>query len=141
MSALPQRAKGRPTAASAALHEEQLRAFCAHILEIQSRLDFEVGTRGCCYLLETDGVITKGEFASAERLITHCRKSGELPIDICTEDAKRAADGIESLDDPDIEAEAGAVIDYVHNAHRNYSPSASGRASISMSRSRSKNQT
>jgi hypothetical protein len=122
MSALPQRPKGRPTAAANALYEGEIKAFCAGILEIQSRLDFQVGSRGWCYLLETDGVITKGEFNIAERLLVRCRKTGELPISICAEDDKRSPEGIEQLDEPDIEVEADRIIGYVHNAHQYYEP-------------------
>jgi hypothetical protein len=122
MSGLPQRPKGRPTPATNALYEEQIRAFCARILEIQSRLDFEVGTRGWCYLLEGEGVITKGEFDLAERVITRCRKSGDLPIGICAEDDKRSPEGIEELDEPDVEVKADEILGYVRNAHQYYEP-------------------
>ena len=69
------------------------------------------------YLLETDNVIAKGEFDDAERLITRCRKDGHLPIDSCAEDGKRIADGIEMLDDPDIEAEANSIMEFVLEAY------------------------
>src|SRR5215472_15543681 len=100
---LPRRSLGRPNGAGEEAYQADLRAFCDCILEIKSRLDFEVGTRGWCYLLEGEHVVTKGEFATTERLITCCRKDGSLPLDICAADDKRAADGIERLDDPDIE--------------------------------------
>jgi hypothetical protein len=122
MTALPHRPKGRPTAASNACYAEQIKAFCARILEIQSRLDFEVGSRGWCYLLEGEHIVTKGEFNTAERLIVRCRKTGDLPLDICAEDDKRSADGVERLDDPDVEVKVDAIIGYVHNAHRYYTP-------------------
>ena len=122
MSGLPRRPKGRPSAAVNAKYVEEVEAFCARILQIKSRLDFEVGARGWCYLIEGEHIITKGEFDEAERLITRCRKDGNLPLDICAEDNKRAADGIERFDDPDIDAEAAWAVDYVNNAHRNYTP-------------------
>jgi hypothetical protein len=86
------------------------------------RLDFQVGARGWCYLLETQGVITKGEFGEAERLIARCRKKGLLPLDICAEDSKRAADGLEKLDSSNIAAEAAFAVDYVNQAHLHYTP-------------------
>jgi hypothetical protein len=122
MSALPKRPRGRPSIAVTALYEQQLEEFCDRILQINSRLDFTVGTRGWCYLLEGERVIDKGEFAETERLITACRKSGALPLDICAEDGKRAAGGVEELDDPDPATEAEAVLDYVDNAHRHWNP-------------------
>jgi hypothetical protein len=115
MTALPQRPKGRPTAASNASYAEQIKAFCAGILEI-------VGSRGWCYLLEGEHIITKGEFDIAERLIVRCRKTGDLPLDICAEDDKRSADGIERLDNPDVEVEVDTIIEFVNNAHRYYMP-------------------
>jgi hypothetical protein len=119
---LPRRARGRPNASAEAQYEAELERFCARLLEIRSRLDFRVGSRGWCYLLEGERVIDKGEFDDAERLITACRKSGALPLDICAEDGKRAADGIEDLDDPDTEAEAERIIESINTAYLYYTP-------------------
>jgi len=121
-AAFPQRTRGRPSAASNVCYARQIKEFCDRILEIRSRLDFEVGTRGWCYILEGEHVILKGEFDDAERLIARCRKDGDLPIDICAEDNKRAADGVEKLDSSDLEAEANAIIEYVREAHQYYTP-------------------
>jgi len=44
-----------------------------------ARLALHPGTHG----------LRKGDFDAAENLITACRKSGELPLDICAEDASR----------------------------------------------------
>ena len=48
-------------------------------------MDFDVGSRGWCYMLERHG-LRKGDFDDAQRLINTCRKSGDLPLDICAED-------------------------------------------------------
>jgi hypothetical protein len=122
MSGLPKRSRGRQNGAAEAAYQAELQAFCQRILEIKSALDFEVSTRGWCYVLEGEHVITKGEFAAAERLITCCRKDGNLPLDICADDAKRAPEGIESLDSADLEWEAEWAVNYVSQAHRNYRP-------------------
>ena len=61
-------------------------------------MDFPVGSRGWCYILERHG-LRKGDFDAAEKLITDCRKSGELPLDICAEDCSRETIGIEKIDD------------------------------------------
>jgi len=126
MTGLPRRNRGRQNGAAIEAYQAELRAFCDRILEIKSRLDFQVGTRGWCYLLEGDHIITKGEFDDAERLITQCRKDGLLPLDICSEDDKRKVDGLEALDDRDIDEEAGSVVDHVRSyadyAHLNYTP-------------------
>jgi hypothetical protein len=122
MSGLPRRTRGRQTASAEARYQAELERFCAQILKIRSRLDFRVGTRGWCYILEGERIIDKGEFAEAERLITNCRKSGALPLDICAEDGKRAPDGIEDLDDPDPEIEAAGIMAYIDRAHLHYMP-------------------
>jgi hypothetical protein len=121
-AALPQRTRGRPTAASNACYAQQIKEFCERIVKIRSRLDFEVGTRGWCYLLEGEGVITKGEFDEAERLITRCRKTGDLPLDICAEDSKRAANGIEDIDENDVGEEVDSIIRRISFAHEWYTP-------------------
>jgi hypothetical protein len=122
MSALPRRRRGRQNDATEAKYQAALQAFCARIFEIKSRLDFEVSTRGWCYLLEGEGVITKGEFTAAERLITCCRKDGKLPLNICADDAKRSPEGLESLSFGSLEGEAQWAIEYVHRAHQSYRP-------------------
>jgi hypothetical protein len=118
---LPRRPRGRLNRRGEAAYQADLRAFCERILEINSRLDFDVGSRGWAYLLE-GVIITKGEFDECERLITRCRKSGDLPLDICAEDSKRAADGIEHLSKNDIAEEVNSVIDFIEDAHLYYRP-------------------
>ena len=119
---LPKRPRRRLNGAAEAAYQAALAAFCAIILQIRSRLDFEVGTRGWGYLLEGERVIDKGEFDAGERLITCCRKDGNLPLNICAEDGKRAVDGLEDLDEPDVEIRADDLFRYIHNAHSYYEP-------------------
>jgi hypothetical protein len=85
---LPARGRGRQSAAAVAAFKERAAAFCAAILEIQSRLDFKVSSRGWCYLLEEHG-LGKGDFDRAQAFINDCRKAGLLPLDICAEDGSR----------------------------------------------------
>lgn len=91
--ALPQRPRGRPTRLADAAYEAEVRAWCAAVREIRSRMDFQVGTRGWCYILEAYG-LAKGDFDRAEAFITECRKRGWLPLDICADDASRVFDGV-----------------------------------------------
>ena len=49
-------------------------------------------------MLEREGEITKGDFDVAQRIINECRKLGLLPLDSCSEDEWRQADGLEKLD-------------------------------------------
>jgi hypothetical protein len=67
--ALPKRDRGRQSAAAEAGYQEQLASFCALIRQIRSSMDFAVGSRGWCYLLERHGLL-KGEFDAAQKLIT-----------------------------------------------------------------------
>src|SRR5215468_9580398 len=97
MIVIPKRGKGRPSAAGAAAYRKQVKKFCGQIKQIRATLDFEVSARGWCYILEEHGA-TKADFPTIERLFVACRKSGDLPIDVCAEDAARAAEHVEKLD-------------------------------------------
>jgi hypothetical protein len=104
-----------------AAYQDRVAAFCAKILEVRSRLDFDPGSRGWAYLLEGDRLIDKDEIDAAQALINACRKSGDLPIDICSEDDKRAAENLEDLD-PDPEEMAANLFDYIKEAEKYYTP-------------------
>ena len=68
MSALiPKRPRGRQSPAAEAQYQEEVRAFCATVLEIKSTLDFAIGSREYCYLLEPHG-LNKGDFDAAQKL-------------------------------------------------------------------------
>src|SRR6516162_3804323 len=93
MIVIPRRGKGRPSAAGAAAYREQVKEFCRQIEQIRGTLDFEVSARGWCYILEEHGA-TKADFDTIQNLLVDCRKSGDLPLDICAEDEARTADHI-----------------------------------------------
>ena len=121
-SLLPKRQRGRQSAAAEVQHQEQVDTFCRLILQIRSTMDFAVGSRGWCYILERHG-LRKGDFDAAQKLITECRKSGALPLDICAEDSSRETVGIERLDSNDIPNEVESWVDYVReHAHERYTP-------------------
>ena len=84
-------------------------------------MDFEVGSRGWCYILEEHG-LRKGDFKAAEALITELRKTGYLPLDICADDQSRATIGLEELDDDDAEDEADSWIKHLRSVHERYLP-------------------
>ena len=67
-------------------------------------MDFAVGSRGWCYILEHHG-LRKGDFDAAQKLITECRKSGDLPLNICAEDSSRETVGLEEINRNDLPAE------------------------------------
>jgi hypothetical protein len=119
---LPKRPRGRPNPAIEAAYRRQVREFCGLILKIRSTMDFAVGSRGWCYILEKHG-LGKGDFDVAEAKITEFRKTGDLPLDICAEDSSRETVGIEQIDANDIAEEAESWIDYLRNsAHELYTP-------------------
>jgi hypothetical protein len=115
------RGRGRPTKAQQAIDAERKRVWCAAIMEIKGRLDFEIGTREWCYLLEESG-LSKSDFDKAEGLLVECRKAGLLPLDIVIEDNARRPAGLETIDGKTVEGEALAIIDYVNAAHEHYTP-------------------
>jgi hypothetical protein len=120
-SLLPRLPPHRPSPATRAAYEDKVVAFCATILELQSRLDFAVGSRGWAYVLEGERFINKDEIDAAQDLINHCRKSGDLPLDICSEDGKRVAENLEKIDSDPQETSA-AIFAYVQTAENHYTP-------------------
>lgn len=118
---LPRRNKGRQSASAIAIYSAQLEAFCAAILEIKSRLDFEVSSRGWAYILEEYG-LGKGDFDVAENLIKECRKSGLLPLNITATDSAREFEGVRYVNGNDPEEQASAIIQRVTEAHQHYYP-------------------
>ena len=119
---IPKRNRGRPSVADAEQFDQQLKHFCAGLLQINSTLDFRVSSRGWCYILEVYG-LAKGDFDTAQRLINDCRKNGYLPTNICAEDEGRAAEHLEEIDDKTPAGFAEDWIDYVRtHAHEQYCP-------------------
>lgn len=120
--ALPRRCRGRQTASARAAYQEERAAFCRTILQIRSTLDFEVSARGWAYIFENRRVITKEEIDACQDLINECRKTGELPIDICAVDETRAFDCLEQIDGKSPESEARDIVNYIDTAHLHYQP-------------------
>jgi hypothetical protein len=121
ISLLPKLPPHRPSAAVKAAYREKVVAFCDKILEVRSGLDFEVGSRGWAYILEGERFIDKDEIDAAQDLINDCRKSGDLPLDICAEDNKRAAENVEEID-PDPKEMAADIFHYIQTAQLHYTP-------------------
>jgi hypothetical protein len=119
--AMPKRPRGRLSREAQEDYDARLSVWCDGILEIKSRLDFDVSSRGWCYVLEEYGLF-KSDFDIAQALINACRKSGHLPLDICSEDIRRAAEHLEDIDDETPEEEAARIVDYVLSAEEHYLP-------------------
>lgn len=119
---LPRRSRGRQSSEAEAKYQAELERFCAAIRQINSTLDFRVSSRGWCYVLEEHG-LAKGDFDTAQKLINTCRKSGLLPLNICSEDEGRQAEHLEDIDNESPEEFAQGWIDYVcTSVHKQYNP-------------------
>jgi hypothetical protein len=118
--AMPKRPRGRPSIAANEEYEIELTAWCKGIQQIASGLDFDVGSRGWCYILEEHG-LSKGDFDSAQNLINDCRKDGHLPLGVCCEDERRAAENLDELD-ADPKEMAKQTINYVNRSDESYYP-------------------
>ncbi len=117
---LPRRGRGRPGPEAEAAYQDALHHFCAAIREIASRLDFQVSSRGWCYILEEHG-LGKGEFDHAQALIVQCRKDGKLPLDIVAVDDARKFEGLEEIG-LGVEDEADSWVQYLERVHEEYTP-------------------
>jgi hypothetical protein len=85
-------------------------------------MDFAIGARGWCYILERHG-LGKGSFKAAEKLITTCRKSGDLPLDICAEDAARETVGLEAISRDSVDQHVEQIVAELRDhAHERYTP-------------------
>jgi hypothetical protein len=120
-SILPKLPPHRPNAATKAAYNDKIAAFCTTLLEVRSRLDFDPGSRGWAYILEGDRLINKEEIDAAQDLINDCRKTGDLPLDVCSEDGKRAAANLESIN-AGPEREAAEIFAYDQEAEHYYTP-------------------
>ena len=121
MIVFPRRRKGRQTLAAREQYHEDLQAFCDAIVQMDWTLDFKVSSRGWCYILEEHG-LTKGDFNAAQKLINDCRKSVDLPLNICAVDGSRSFDNLEYIDEAGPEDEAAEIVDSVAAAHLRFHP-------------------
>jgi hypothetical protein len=119
---LPYRGRGALSKAKEEQYDADLSTFCEMILEIRSRLEFNVSSRGWCYILENDAGLKKGDFDKAQKLITDCRKSGKLPLDIVAEDSAREFEGLERLNTVTPRRYASLLLDNLQSAYQRYAP-------------------
>ncbi len=119
---IPSTGKGRPTPAARSAYDAQVKEFCQTILKIKPRLDFQIGSRGWCYILEQQAGLLKPDFDAAQKLIGDCRKNGLLPLDICAEDEARSFLCEERISG-DIEEEAEDIVESALSWWSDYSGS------------------
>lgn len=78
--------------------KSRLQEFATEVEKISDLIGFKQSSRGWCYTLEQNGLITKAEFSKVENLINRCRKNGILPIDFTAEEEGRKFSGVEIPD-------------------------------------------
>lgn len=122
MIIIPEKKRGRPTQEDIITKKVEMELFAEGILKIQSTLDFKVSSRGWAYILENEGIITKGQFDTIQTLVNECRKTGLLPIDICIEDANRGYDNLENLDTDNIDSYFDNLRNRIKNTLDGYTP-------------------
>ncbi|MBA7558406.1 hypothetical protein ES708_00009 [subsurface metagenome] len=96
---LPTKIRGRPKKGQKEAYLAELEAFAKQIQDAAKSARQKASSRGWCYLLEGFGVIDKSQFDACEGFINEARKEGILPIDFVLEEAARAFDGLETIDD------------------------------------------
>jgi hypothetical protein len=119
---LPRRKRGGQSAAAEAEFERALAEWCREIIRVADTMDYKIGARDWCYVLEVAGSITKGEFDAGEKLISACRKDGHLPVDICCNDNGRPTANLKYIDRTSVEEEAEDIIARMNEAYRGYNP-------------------
>ena len=116
---LPRRSRGAQSAAAKEAYEQVLSKWCEEIIRVSHTMDYKIGARDWCYVLEVAGSITKGEFDTAEKLISACRKNGLLPVDICIADSGRPTANVPFIDRTAVEEEAEDIIERMEHGYLN----------------------
>ena len=119
---LPRRKRGGQSVAAEAEFERAVTEWCQEIIRVAGTMDYKIGARDWCYVLEVAGSLTKGEFDAGEKLISACRKDGHLPVDICGIDNGRPTANLKYIDRTSVEEEAEDIIARMEEAYRDYNP-------------------
>jgi len=119
---LPRRKRGAQSVEARESYERRVSEWCQEIIRIADAMDYKIGARDWCYVLEVAGSLTKGEFDVGEKLITACRKNGKLPVDICGSDNGRPTANDRYIDDTTVKEEASDIIARIRDAHLDYHP-------------------
>ena len=119
---LPTRKRGAQSAEAKEEYERALSEWCREIIRTAEQMDFKIGARDWCYVLENAGSLTKGQFDAAEKLIGDCRKDSHLPLDICAIDKGRPTANVASIDNTSVKEEAEDIVERIKDAHLAYEP-------------------
>lgn len=104
------------------LRREARRKMGEDIERLSTESGYQFGPRGWAYFAEGLGLITKGEFARFEKLLTDMRKDGELDPDVIEPDASRLATEVEDYeaDNYSPEALARRAVDEIASGLRSW---------------------
>ena len=119
---LPTRKRGAQSGEAKEEYKRQRFEWSQEIIRIAETMDYKIGARDWCYVLEVAGSLTKGQFDAGEKLITACRKDGLLPVDICVVDNGRPTANVKSIDATSVAEEAADIIERIKYAHLAYNP-------------------
>lgn len=103
-------------------NRNNLELFAKEMRRISNQIGMKSSARGWCYLMETEGVITKAEFDRVESLINSCRKKGILPIDFISEEGKREFSGVEEPNADTPIQEMRSWVEAAMESERYYTP-------------------
>lgn len=105
-----------------AVRRQMREAMGVAIEEMSAATGYKFGPRGWAYYAEGLGLITKGEFARFEKLLTDMRKAGELDPDVIEPDASRIATEVDdySASESGPEAYARWAVDGIRDHLENY---------------------
>ena len=95
---LPSRKRGAQTKESEDSYLHQVHVLRRWMTEYKADLGFAPSSRGWCYALESEGIITKGEFQKAIRTIASLRKAGYIGFDLVADDSSRQLNGYDIYD-------------------------------------------
>lgn len=96
--------------------------FAEYLQEIQNEIGFKVSSRGWCYILEQNGLITKDDFGKIAHVINKARKRGYLPIDFVAEESARAFKNVENPTEVSVVKDFGKWLSASLNAANHYTP-------------------
>lgn len=101
--------------------DNKLRKLASDLMEVDKTTESESGTRGWCYLIEGENLITKDKFDITEIRINNCRKRGFLPVDFVMVDESRTFKGVEPIDELTPVEQVGHALSDILNGYRYYS--------------------
>ena len=99
ITALPRMGSGRVSEARRQHFHAQVEEVVVWMRQYVGRLGFAPVARSWLYALESEGIITKGDFTWASKWLADRRKEGLIPFDLVGADTTRALTGHDTFDE------------------------------------------